>query len=325
MSYKPPDRAQSALALHAMISLDDGDYAITGASSTGAITLPDSSVISIGEDTTIQLASFNQVQGTSATFVLDNGATRFSIHHPQGATANYRFETPTGTIAVRGTEGDIAVEHDRMQVNVYELTDPALPVTVTLKSGKKYAVTPGKTLATHVERGRPVVEVHDLSRTAMTRFNRQFGQPRGVTPEGKPRHFETKPPQHPKPPEHEHLHPRPSPHPKPSPHDKSEPHSKSTPHPKTTPHPKSSPHAKGTLHPKATPRPKASPHAKETPHPTSTAHPRAKPTPHAKAKVVPHPRYTPHPRHTPHSKPTERPQRREYGPGTRPPHLGRER
>ena len=188
VSYRLPGRVPDALALHAMIPLGDDDYAVTGNASAGSLTLPDSSVISIGESTKIQLAFFNQAESTSAKFVLYDGTIRFAIHHPQGAGADYRFDTPTGTIAVRGTEGDIGVHGGTLQVNVYEVTDPAKPVTVTLKTGKTYALVPGKTLAAHTERGRPVAEVRDLSPAAMTHFNRQFGQPRGVTPAGKPRH-----------------------------------------------------------------------------------------------------------------------------------------
>ena len=258
VSYRLPDRAQEALALHAMIPLGDDDYAVTGNASAGSLTLPDSSVISIGESTKIQLAFFNQAESTSAKFVLYDGTIRFAIHHPQGASADYRFDTPTGTIAVRGTEGDIGVHGGNLQVNVYEVTDPAKPVTVMLKTGKTYALAPGKTLAAHTERGRPVAEVRDLSPAAMTHFNRQFGQPRGVTPAGKPRHRASAP--HPGSPEHP----------------------KTTPHPKTTEHPKAMPHPKTTEHPKATPHPHARPEVRHTPQPHSRP---------------PHPRPTPKPRH----------------------------
>jgi hypothetical protein len=304
-----PDRGPDGLAPHAMIPLGDDDYAITGNASAGSLTLPDSSVISIGESTKIQLAFFNQAQSTSAKFVLYDGTIRFSIHHPQGATANYRFETPTGTIGVRGTEGDIGVHDGKLQVNVYEVTDPALPVTVTLKTGKKYTLAPGKTLAAHVERGHPVAAVHDLSPTAMTHFNRQFGQPRGVTAEGKPRHAHS------------------TPHPKATPRTKTENHQKATPHPKSTERPKAMPHPKATQHPKATPRPKETAHEKTTPHPKQTPHPKIAPRARAPepSKATPHPK----PIATPHAKPSMRrtpaphPKASHARASPRPPHRSR--
>lgn len=281
VSYRLPGRAPDALALHAMIPLGDDDYAVTGNASAGSLTLPDSSVISIGESTKIQLAFFNQAESTSAKFVLYDGTIRFAIHHPQGAGADYRFDTPTGTIAVRGTEGDIGVHGGTLQVNVYEVTDPAKPVTVTLKTGKTYALVPGKTLAAHTERGRPVAEVRDLSPAAMTHFNRQFGQPRGVTAAGKPRHRASVPharsPEHPKT-----THPKNTEHPKTTPHPKSAEHPKATPHPKTTGHPRATPHPKTTEHPKAAPHAKATAHPKATPHPHTRPEIRHTPQPHAK-------------------------------------------
>ncbi|MFN2528050.1 MAG: FecR domain-containing protein [Candidatus Baltobacteraceae bacterium] len=132
--------ATKALATSASIVLANKDYTITGADSRGAVDLPDSSVVTIGSDTKVQMAFFNQGAIANAKFVIYNGNTRFEVRHPQGSKANYTFVTPTASIAVRGTQGDIGVTPDSLQVNVYEVCDPEMPVIVTTKSGQQFTV-----------------------------------------------------------------------------------------------------------------------------------------------------------------------------------------
>ena len=107
--------------------------------------------MTVGQSTRIQLASFdNQPNITTATFVLVNGKMRFAVAHPSGAKANYTFQTQTGQIAVRGTEGDISSDATQLQVNVYSLGDPNLPVEVTLNNGKHYTLGAGQALVVGV-------------------------------------------------------------------------------------------------------------------------------------------------------------------------------
>lgn len=141
--------AEQSVAPHASVVLQDNAFAITGAQSLGGIELPDSSTVLLGSSTKVQIASFNQTDIANAKFVVVNGRVRFKVVHPQGARANYTFQTPTAQIAVRGTVGDIDVQPTSLQVNVYELGDPSLPVQVTLTNGQIFTLHAGQSLFVH--------------------------------------------------------------------------------------------------------------------------------------------------------------------------------
>lgn len=99
----------SDAALHALfgrIDLPDDATAITLAQSRAQLTLLDSSTIDIGATTRVRLGAFNAIaSGNTNVVTLELGVLHFTIRHPAGARANYRFDTPTSQIAVRGTEG----------------------------------------------------------------------------------------------------------------------------------------------------------------------------------------------------------------------------
>lgn len=170
VSYEHGKTAKHALAQSATIVLADSDYAITGDASIGAVVLPESSRVTMGSDTRVQLAFFNQVQSTNAKFVIYQGRTRFKIEHPNGKPANYTFQTPTAQIAVRGTEGDIGVDGQDLTVNVYGLTDPNLPVVVTTEDGKKYALKAGQHLLASWVNGHIQTTIDALTDEAMSQF-----------------------------------------------------------------------------------------------------------------------------------------------------------
>jgi hypothetical protein len=95
-------------AIVGRIDLADEATAITLAQSRAQLTLPDSSSIDIGETTRVRLGTFNAIDtGNPNVVVLEGGAVHFTIRHPAGGRSNYRFETPTSQIAVRGTDGYI--------------------------------------------------------------------------------------------------------------------------------------------------------------------------------------------------------------------------
>lgn len=158
------------LATNASIVLADKDYAITGAESRGSVGLPDSSVVTVGSDTKIQLAFFNQTDIATAKFVLYNGTTRFEVRHPKGAKANYTFSTPTASIAVRGTQGDIGVTSDSLQVNVYEVCDPDAPVVVTTKSGQQFTVKADQAFVGKLVNGILQAQVEQLTQQLIDQF-----------------------------------------------------------------------------------------------------------------------------------------------------------
>lgn len=146
VAYQPPTGAARQIAVKASIVLADQDIAITGQNSLAALSLPDSSRVLLGSDTRVQLAFFNQTTLANAKFIIYKGTTRFTIEHPKGARANYTFQTPTAQIAVRGTVGDILVGANTLQLNVYSLGNPTLPVRVALANGKVFFVHAGQTL-----------------------------------------------------------------------------------------------------------------------------------------------------------------------------------
>lgn len=146
VSYQIASGVEQPIAARASVVLQDNAFAITGAQSLGGIVLPDSSTVLLGSSTKVQLVSFDQADIATANFVVASGKVRFKVMHPRGARANYTFQTPTAQIAVRGTTGDVDVQPNTLQVNVYELGDPALPVQVTLSNGQVFTLRAGQSL-----------------------------------------------------------------------------------------------------------------------------------------------------------------------------------
>ncbi len=181
VAYQRGNAPQKPLAMNATIVLADRDYAMTGAQSQGAVTLADSSRVTMGAETKVQLAFFNQAAGNNAKFLILNGKTRFEVQHPSGAKANYTFSTPTADIAVRGTEGDIAVSQDQLQVNVYGVSDPNLPVAVTFttgdKAGQTVIVKAGQSLVASFVNGIVTEQTQNLTDQVLAPFDTEFGNP----------------------------------------------------------------------------------------------------------------------------------------------------
>lgn len=178
VSYQVPNGKPVSLGVNATIGLADKDYAITGGESLAQVLLPDSSRVLVGSDTKVQLAFFNQAQIATAKFVVYQGRLRFAVRHPQGAKANYTFATPTASVGVRGTQGDIQYDEDgSIRVNVYELCDPQLPVQVTTKGGKVTTVSAGQSLFAHVVNGIVQVEIQKLTQQLIGQFAGDFGVP----------------------------------------------------------------------------------------------------------------------------------------------------
>lgn len=157
--------------------LTDDDVARTGEASMASITLPDSSEIVMASNSVLKLDSFSQADVAHAHFVIFEGKMRFRVLHPAGAHADYTFTTPTGQIGVRGTEGDIAVDpFDGVRMNVYHLTDPALPVHVTMIDGSTYDISGGQKIWMRWTSGKLVARVTALSKDEVNRFS-ELGQP----------------------------------------------------------------------------------------------------------------------------------------------------
>jgi hypothetical protein len=177
VSFSGPSGTGKTLALNATVALADKDYAMTGDASEAAVDLADSSRVLVGSATKVQLAFFNQVQGNNAKFVVYDGKVRFMVQHPAGAKANYTFQTPTGTIAVRGTEGDIQASNSSLQVNVYEVCDPNQPVVVTATNGQRYTLVPGQSFVAQYVNGILQTRVEQLTQAMIDQFSPEFGVP----------------------------------------------------------------------------------------------------------------------------------------------------
>jgi hypothetical protein len=95
-------------AIFGRIDLPDDALAVTLAQSRAQLRLADSSTIEIGAKTRVRIGAFNALDtGNPNVIVLELGTLHFTIRHPAGGRANYRFQTPTSQIAVRGTDGYI--------------------------------------------------------------------------------------------------------------------------------------------------------------------------------------------------------------------------
>jgi len=165
-----------ALAVAASIGLSDDDVAKTGVASMGAIVLADSSRVILASNTTVKVDVFDAV-ASSAHFIVFDGKMRFRVEHPNGAPATYTFTTPTATVGVRGTEGDISADPaDGVRVNVYHLSDPALPVVVTTIAGERFDVTGGQKIWMRWQSGKLVARVTPLTKAELDRFS-ELGLP----------------------------------------------------------------------------------------------------------------------------------------------------
>jgi hypothetical protein len=130
------------------LAIEPRDYAQTQARSMAALNLPDSSIVSIGASTRVQVARFQQLGSTSiARMTIYDGAVHFSVRHPGGARANYVFVTPTSEIAIRGTEGIIVVlPGETIVACVHGTPNDTLVIT---KDGSRMYVPVGETVRIH--------------------------------------------------------------------------------------------------------------------------------------------------------------------------------
>ncbi|HTA40365.1 MAG TPA: FecR family protein [Candidatus Acidoferrales bacterium] len=165
------------VAANASVIVKDDDVAKTGDRSMAAVTLPDSSRVILASNTAIKLDTFDAASIAKAHFVVAYGKLRFRVEHPAGAQANYTFTTPTGEIAVRGTEGDISVDpFDGVRVNVYRVGDPALPVHVTMINGLTFDIPAGQKIWMRWQSGTLVGKVLPLTQAEIDRFS-ELGPP----------------------------------------------------------------------------------------------------------------------------------------------------
>ncbi len=105
VGYQPPNGAFQPV--FGRYDLQTTDSAITQAASAAVIALPDSSLISLGENTNVNVGDLQTAADGSVgpTVALNGGALRFDVRRPAGSRANYHFVTTTSQLAIRGTVG----------------------------------------------------------------------------------------------------------------------------------------------------------------------------------------------------------------------------
>jgi hypothetical protein len=129
------------------IDLPDDALAVTQADSVGELALPDSSIVTLGAGTRVQIGAFNTTAaGPGSTIVVNSGTLRFDIKRPVGGRANYQFQTPSSQIAVRGTIGLLSVINGITNVACVQCAADSVVVTTggqifTLATGGLITIT----------------------------------------------------------------------------------------------------------------------------------------------------------------------------------------
>lgn len=121
------------LPLRRLDVLQPGDMIETGAQSRVVISLSDGSLITVAANSRIVLKNFRQATNLRELLDAVAGRVRAKIHHLGNRPNPYRLNSPVASIAVRGTEFDVAVAASgETRVTVYEglvevtsLRDPA--------------------------------------------------------------------------------------------------------------------------------------------------------------------------------------------------------
>jgi len=122
-------------AVFGKFDLPDPDYAATHAGSAAVLAMPDSSLISLGQNTVVQVGAFDDTAASpGSTITINGGAMRFEIKRPQGGAANYHFVTPTSQTAVRGTVGLISFVNGVTTVGCVACAADSITVTTATQT-----------------------------------------------------------------------------------------------------------------------------------------------------------------------------------------------
>jgi hypothetical protein len=174
VTYAVPAAAATTRPLAGRIDLAEDARAITGFRAAARLTLPDSSVVEIGDRTDVRLDAFRGAS-TAHGIVLQRGALRFTIRHPAGAASNYVFKTPTSQIAVRGTLAYLVSGPNGDQLYCVDCA----PGDVTASAGlDTYRVESGQTLNVRRIGGRAfdaaIIANASVNNPAIDQFLRGF-------------------------------------------------------------------------------------------------------------------------------------------------------
>jgi len=123
--------------------LPDDAFAATAFKAAAELRLADSSVIQIGDNTTVQVGAFRPDSASGTVINLKTGALRFTIRHPEGKRSNYVFKTVTSQLAVRGTLAYLIAGPRGTQLYCVECAPGDITMTTSVDT---YSIVSGQTL-----------------------------------------------------------------------------------------------------------------------------------------------------------------------------------
>jgi hypothetical protein len=141
---------QPPFALTRGFGLNPGDAVDTRGGGRVVIELNDGSMVVVQPESLVVLKDFRAAGSLRELFEITLGRVRVKINHFGGRPNPYRMNSPTASIAVRGTEFSVAVDaQGDTQVEVYEgavevasLTDP--DQSALIEAGRGVLVRPGQ-------------------------------------------------------------------------------------------------------------------------------------------------------------------------------------
>ena len=133
-------------------TLAPGDRIDTRGGGRVVIDLSDGSMVVVAPESVVVLKDYRMAGSLRELFEITLGAVRVKINHFAGKPNPYRMNSPTASIAVRGTEftiavalaGDTQVDVVEGLVEVSERSDPSR--SVLLEAGRSVLVQPGQNL-----------------------------------------------------------------------------------------------------------------------------------------------------------------------------------
>jgi hypothetical protein len=182
--------AASAFALSAGFLLNPGDQVDTRAGGRVVIDLSDGSMLVVEPQSLIVIKDFRQAESLRELFEILAGKVRVRINHFGGRPNPYRMNSPTASLAVRGTEFSIEVgPGGETQVMVYEgavevtsLSDPS--ETVLVESGRGVLVQAGQDFHMLGAMGSPPLARVGASDRGVLEASGGAGQPANSVPVG---------------------------------------------------------------------------------------------------------------------------------------------
>ncbi len=180
-----------AVTLTPGYELGPGDSVDTHGGGRVVIELTDGSMIVVQPDSTIVIKDFRAASSLRELFDIMLGSVRVKINHFGGRPNPYRINSPTASIAVRGTDFSVTVNNrGDTQVLVYEgvvvvtsLADPTQPVV--LEAGRGMLLVPGQGFEQfNIPSAREIAEQRAVNQAATENHNstsdRDIESPRNI-------------------------------------------------------------------------------------------------------------------------------------------------